>query len=150
MTKLLAFASAFLLACASSPARPASPASPASPAAPESPLGTFSISLAVKDLAASRTFYEGLGFVAVEHEAGQPPGYGTKWLMLRSGNAMIGLFQGFFPTNTITFNPLDVRAVQRQAKAAGIAFKLEAPDGTGPAAAFTFDPDGNPVLLDQH
>ena len=141
MTKLLAFASAFLLACASSPARPI---------ASVSPLGAFSISLAVKDLAASRTFYEGLGFVAVGHEAGQPPGYGTTWLMLRSGNAMIGLFQGLFPTNTITFNPTDVRAVQRQAKAAGIAFKMEAPDGTGPAAAFTLDPDGNPVLLDQH
>ena len=63
---------------------------------------------------------------------------------------MIGLFQGLFDTNTITFNPADVRAVQRDAKARGIAFKLEAPAGTGPAAAFAFDPDGNPVLLDQH
>jgi lactoylglutathione lyase len=113
-------------------------------------LGMFSISLAVKDLAASRAFYEGLGFAAVQHDSDPPPGYGATFLMLRSGNAMIGLFQGLFPTNTITFNPSDVRAVQRQAKAAGIAFKLEAPDGTGPAAAFTMDPDGNPVLLDQH
>lgn len=112
-------------------------------------LGTFSISLAVKDLAASRAFYEALGFVAITHDT-SPPGYGKSYLMLSHGPTMIGLFQGLFDKNALTFNPTDVRAIQRAAKQRGIAFALEAPDGDGPAAAMAIDPDGNPVLIDQH
>jgi len=122
----------------------------AAPPATTSPLGQFSLSLAVKDLKASRTFYEALGFVAIRHATDAPPGYGTRYVMLRSGDAVIGLFQGLFDKNALTFNPRDVRAIQRDAKARGIKFQLEAPAGTGPAAAMAIDPDGNPVLIDQH
>lgn len=153
MKHLLAAASLSLSSCAA-PAGPASPAPPA-PSAPPAPaeasaLGAFSISLAVKDLAASRSFYEALGFSAHVHPGGAPAGYGTSWVLLRAGGATIGLFQGAFEKNMLTFNPADVRAVQRGAQARGIAFTLAAPDGAGPAAAIAVDPDGNPVLLDQH
>ena len=141
MNKLMLLASLFL-GCVTS--------APAAPVPKQSPLGPFSISLAVKDLAKSRAFYEALGFVAITHEKAGPPGYGKKYLMMRSGDAVIGLFQGLFDQNALTFNPRDVRAIQRAAKAKGIAFQLEAPDGTGPAAAMALDPDGNPVLIDQH
>jgi catechol 2,3-dioxygenase-like lactoylglutathione lyase family enzyme len=149
MTKLVLLASivslsSLLVGCVTS-----APAA-SSPARTGSPLGPFSISLAVKDLARSRTFYEALGFVAITHEKAGPPGYGKRYLMMRSGDAVIGLFQGLFDRNALTFNPSDVRAIQRQAKAKGIAFQLEAPAGTGPAAAMALDPDGNPVLIDQH
>lgn len=108
-------------------------------------LGTFSISLAVKDIKASRAFYEKLGFVVFDGKEEE------NWLMLRSGEAKIGLFQGMFPQNTITFNPPDVRAVQKAMKANGLALMQEADEATtGPAHAFLLDPDGNPVLLDQH
>ena len=117
-------------------------------APPPAPLGRFSISLTVKDVQASRAFYEGLGFVA-EPDPGKLPNYGTKWLILSHGTAHIGLFQGAFERNMLTFQPADVRAVQRAAKARGIHFQLEAPDGQGPAAALAIDPDGNPVLVDQ-
>jgi len=119
------------------------------PATPPSALGQFSVSLAVKDLHASRAFYESLGFVAEDHR-GTLPRYGESWLILRNGDAVVGLFHGMFDKNTLTFNPTDVRAVQRTAKARGVAFVLEADAGTGPAAALAIDPDGNPVLIDQH
>jgi lactoylglutathione lyase len=121
-------------------------------------LGAFSISLAVSDIAASRSFYETLGF----SEAGGDPDQG--WLILRSGDTTIGLFQGMFEKNLLTFNPgwgpratpladtfEDVRAIQARLKAAGIALIEETdPDGSGPGHITLADPDGNPILIDQH
>lgn len=120
-------------------------------------LGAFSVSLAVKDLAASRAFYEKLGFTPVAGDAAQ------NWLILRNGEAVIGLFQGMFDRNTLTFNPgwdqnmatpaewTDVRELQRQIKASGLALLSEADESTtGPAYVFLVDPDGNPILIDQH
>jgi catechol 2,3-dioxygenase-like lactoylglutathione lyase family enzyme len=120
-------------------------------------LGAFSISLAVKDLAASRAFYESLGFA----EAGGDQGQG--WLILREGSTVIGLFQGMFEGNLLTFNPgwdqqaqpvdpfTDVRQIQRRLKVAGINFVQEADESTtGPGSFIVVDPDGNPVLFDQH
>lgn len=121
-----------------------------------SSLGAFSISLAVKDLAASRAFYEKLGFDAFG-------GDGEHWLILKNGAATIGLFQGMFEKNIVTFNPgwnddaepladfTDVRDVQKQLKAAGLSLVREAdPQSSGPASITLVDPDGNPVLIDQH
>ncbi|GKY87282.1 VOC family protein [Sinisalibacter aestuarii] len=121
-------------------------------------LGAFSVSLAVSDIAASRTFYEALGFT----EAGGDQSQG--WLVLRSGNTTIGLFQGMFEKNLLTFNPgwgpqatpleggfEDVRAIQAKLKDAGIALIEETdPEGTGPGYITLEDPDGNPILIDQH
>jgi catechol 2,3-dioxygenase-like lactoylglutathione lyase family enzyme len=120
-------------------------------------LGVFSISLAVKDLAASRSFYEKFGFTAF---AGDPA---HNWLIMKNGDHVIGLFQGMFERNILTFNPgwdsnarplasfTDVRELQRQLKAQGVALQQEADEGTtGPASFVAVDPDGNPVLVDQH
>ncbi len=120
-------------------------------------LGAFSISLAVKDLSASRTFYEKLGF---EVSGGNEE---HNYLILRNGDHMIGLFQGMFDKNILTFNPgwnnqaeevepfTDVRELQRQLKAAGVALIEEVDEaGTGPGHLTLMDPDGNPVLIDQH
>ena len=120
-------------------------------------LGHFSISLAVKDLAASRAFYEALGFEAKHGEAEQG------WLILQNGESTIGLFQGMFEKNIITFNPgwdanatrledfADVREIQRHLKEKGLALASEADEATtGPASLTLIDPDGNPVLIDQH
>jgi lactoylglutathione lyase len=120
-------------------------------------LGTFSISLAVKDLAASRAFYEKFGFTTFAGDASK------NWLILKNGDAVIGLFQGMFEKNTLTFNPgwdgnaqnlstfTDVRDLQRQLRAQGVALQIEADENTtGPASFLAIDPDGNPVLVDQH
>jgi catechol 2,3-dioxygenase-like lactoylglutathione lyase family enzyme len=120
-------------------------------------LGAFSISLAVKDLAASRAFYEKLGFASVMGEPTQ------NWLILRNGETTIGLFQGMFERNMLTFNPgwdsqnqplakfEDVRAIQKALKAKGLALTTEADESaTGPASLMLVDPDGNPILIDQH
>ena len=120
-------------------------------------LGAFSISLAVKDLEASRVFYEKLGFEVVGGDASQ------NWQILRNGSHTIGLFQGMFERNVLTFNPgwdwrgdtldefTDVRELQRQLKARGVPLVSEADEnGTGPASFMALDPDGNPVLVDQH
>ncbi|MHA4871688.1 VOC family protein [Duganella sp. PWIR1] len=120
-------------------------------------LGAFSVSLAVKDLAASRAFYETLGFTQFGGHAEQ------NWLIMKNGSHVIGLFQGMFPKNMLTFNPgwdqnaqpldgfTDVREIQRQLKAQGLALEMEADDSTtGPASFIVVDPDGNPVLFDQH
>jgi len=120
-------------------------------------LGTFSISLTVKDLEASRAFYEKLGFAAFAGDASQ------NWLIMKNGGCVIGLFQGMFDKNILTFNPgwdgnaqkldtfTDVRELQRRLKAQGVALVNEADEGTtGPASFIAVDPDGNPVLFDQH
>ena len=124
---------------------------------PQMPLGAFSISLAVKDLDASRAFYQTLGFSPFGGNAEQG------WLIMKNGQTVIGLFQGMFERNMLTFNPgwdqdaqplaefTDVRELQRGLKAAGVAFVAEADEGTtGPASFIVTDPDGNPVLVDQH
>ncbi|MEM1077018.1 MAG: VOC family protein [Pseudomonadota bacterium] len=120
-----------------------------------SDLGAFSISLAVKDLQASIAFYEKLGFEAM--------GGGEGWRMMKMGDKVIGLFEGMFEKNMLTFNPgwtqnaenlasfTDIRAVQTELKARGLTLKDEVdPESTGPASITLEDPDGNPILIDQH
>jgi catechol 2,3-dioxygenase-like lactoylglutathione lyase family enzyme len=120
-------------------------------------LGNFSISLAVKDIDASRAFYEKFGFTVFGGNAAQ------KWLILKNGDHVIGLFQGMFDRNMLTFNPgwdsnanrldvfTDVRELQRALKAQGVPLLSEADEsGSGPASFMAIDPDGNPVLVDQH
>ena len=120
-------------------------------------LGTFSISLAVKDLEASRSFYEKLGFKIFAGDASQ------NWLILKNGEHAIGLFQGMFEKNILTFNPgwdsnaqrlatfTDVRKLQLELKAQGVQLEQEADESTtGPASFVVVDPDGNPILVDQH
>jgi predicted lactoylglutathione lyase len=119
--------------------------------------GAFSISLAVKDIHASKAFYENLGFTAFGGNID------SNYLIMKNGNAIIGLFQGMFDKNILTFNPgwdesanrlesfEDVRDLQRQLKAKGVAFVTEADETTtGPACFMLTDPDGNPILIDQH
>lgn len=120
-------------------------------------LGNFSLSLAVKDIKASRKFYEKLGFKEFGGDITQ------NWLIMKNGDAVIGLFQDMFDTNTLTFNPgwdnnaqklenfTDVRELQRKLKERGLELASEADETTtGPASFFLFDPDGNPILIDQH
>lgn len=120
-------------------------------------LGAFSVSLAVKDIAASQAFYEKLGFTFFAGNAAQ------NWLILKNGDRVIGLFQGMFEKNSLTFNPgwdsnanalesfTDVRELQRQLKAQGVQLEVEADETTtGPAFFTVLDPDGNPLLFDQH
>lgn len=120
-------------------------------------LGNFSLSLAVKDLNASREFYEKLGFSMVHGDPAQ------NWLILKSGQTIIGLFKGMFDRNMMTFNPgwdaagneldsyTDIRDLQRQFKDAGLKVENEADeDSSGPASFTVIDPDGNPILFDQH
>ncbi|MDJ0907235.1 MAG: VOC family protein [Woeseiaceae bacterium] len=120
-------------------------------------LGAFSVSLAVKDINASREFYARLGFEEVGGNAEE------NWLILRNRDHTIGLFQGMFDKNMLTFNPgwdqhcnhldtfTDVRELQRKLKSEGIAIGVEADEsGTGPASLMITDPDGNPILIDQH
>jgi catechol 2,3-dioxygenase-like lactoylglutathione lyase family enzyme len=108
-------------------------------------LGTFSVSLTVRDLAVSREFYEKLGFGVIAGHAEQG------WLILQSGEAKIGLFQGMFDRNILTFNPADVRGIQRELLARGVELVHRADEGTtGPAHITLVDPDGNPILIDQH
>ena len=120
-------------------------------------LGAFSVGLNVKDIAASRAFYETLGFTYVMGDAAQG------WTIIRNGSVTLGLFKGVWDRNVMTFNPgwdahnqpadafTDVRELQRQFKAKGLRFLKEAEDkGNGPASFLLADPDGNPVLFDQH
>jgi catechol 2,3-dioxygenase-like lactoylglutathione lyase family enzyme len=120
-------------------------------------LGAFSISLAVNDIEASKTFYEKFGFEVFGGDASQ------NWLILKNGDHVIGLFQGMFENNILTFNPgwdknaseldsfTDVRDLQRQLKALGVELMSEADENTtGPASFMAVDPDGNTILVDQH
>ncbi len=120
-------------------------------------LGAFSVSLAVKEIAASKAFYEKLGFTVFGGDITQ------NWLIMKNGDCVIGLFQGMFEKNILTFNPgwdgnaqpvgsfTDVRDLQQQLKAHGVTFATEADESTtGPAHFVVVDPDGNPILIDQH
>jgi catechol 2,3-dioxygenase-like lactoylglutathione lyase family enzyme len=120
-------------------------------------LGTFSVSLAVKDLDASRRFYEKLGFEQFHGDASQG------WLILKNADHVIGLFQGMFEKNTLTFNPgwdvnanpvdpfTDIRELQRRLREQGVAFVVEVDEsGSGPGSFIIQDPDGNPIFVDQH
>jgi catechol 2,3-dioxygenase-like lactoylglutathione lyase family enzyme len=120
-------------------------------------LGAFSVSLAVKDIAASKSFYEKFGFQDFGGEITQ------NWLIMKNGDCIIGLFQGKFDKTILTFNPgwdqnanlldsfPDVRDLQKELKSQGIKFESEADvDTTGPASFIVTDPDGNPILVDQH
>jgi len=121
-------------------------------------LGNFSVSLAVKDIEASRLFYEKLGFTVFGGNQAQ------NWLIMKNGElAIVGLFQGMFDKNILTFNPgwdsnaqtlgsfTDVRDLQRHLKAQGVQLQTEADENTtGPASFMVVDPDGNPILVDQH
>jgi catechol 2,3-dioxygenase-like lactoylglutathione lyase family enzyme len=120
-------------------------------------LGAFSISLTVKDIEASRSFYEKFGFKVFGGDASQ------HWLILKNGDCVIGLFQGMFERNMLTFNPgwdgnatklesfTDVRALQRRLQAQGVQLREVADEATsGPAHFVAIDPDGNPILVDQH
>ena len=120
-------------------------------------LGAFSISLTVKNIEISKAFYEKLGFT---YKAGD---MSQGWIVLKNGNAVIGLFQGMFEKNIMTFNPGwdqdaqklekfdDVRQIQQQLKSAGISLTREADASTsGPEYITLTDPDGNQILVDQH
>lgn len=120
-------------------------------------LGAFSVSLAVKDIAASKAFYEKLGFTSMGGDQNQG------WLILKNGSTVIGLFQGMFEKNILTFNPgwdqnaqnvaefTDVRSIQQHLQAQGITLLQRADENsTGPAHIVLEDPDGNQIMLDQH
>jgi predicted enzyme related to lactoylglutathione lyase len=120
-------------------------------------LGNFSVSLAVKDIEASKLFYQKLGFTVFAGDQSQ------NWLIMKNGDHNIGLFQGMFEKNILTFNPgwssaaaalsefTDVRELQRQLKASGVSMITEADENsTGPASFMIVDPDGNTILVDQH
>lgn len=120
-------------------------------------LGNFSVSLAVKDLQASKSFYENIGFEVFGGDQSQ------NWLIMKNGNSIIGLFQGMFEKNILTFNPgwdenanvldsfTDIRDLQKEMKSNGIELETEADESTkGPASLMIIDPDGNPILVDQH
>ncbi len=120
-------------------------------------LGAFSVSLAVKDIEASKQFYQKLGFTVFGGDQAH------NWLIMKNGEHVIGLFQGMFEQNILTFNPgwnqsaqkldafTDVRELQKQLKAQGVALESEADENsTGPASFVLMDPDGNPILVDQH
>ena len=120
-------------------------------------LGAFSISLTVKDIKASKAFYENLGFTVFAGDLER------NYLIMKNGNSLVGLFQGMFEKNMLTFNPGwdenakniesfdDVRDIQRKLKDNGVSIENEADETTsGPASFVVIDPDGNPVLIDQH
>jgi len=120
-------------------------------------LGAFSVSLAVKDIEAAKLFYQKLGFTVFAGDQSQ------NWLIMKNGDHAVGLFQGMFDKNILTFNPgwnsdaqpvgefMDIRELQRQLKDRGVEMILEADESsTGPASFMIADPDGNTILVDQH
>lgn len=119
-------------------------------------LGNFSVSLAVKDIAVSRAFYEKLGFTVIAGDQKQ------NWLIMKNGTTNIGLFQGMFDKNILTFNPgwdhegkdlaqfADIREIQSALKTSGMSFLQEAAEGNQPTSFVIADPDGNQILFDQH
>lgn len=143
-----------VLAIAATQAAP--PVSTPSPAVAPSSLGNFSVSLTVRDINASKAFYEKLGFTQGHGDVSQ------RWVIMQNGRIKIGLFQGMFDRNALTFNPgwdenganverfEDVRALQRRLKAAGLDTGVDITSASGPAYFTLTDPDGNPILIDQH
>jgi len=141
-----------LLAIAAVQAQPAGRAVPQ----PQGSLGNFSVSLTVRDIKVSKAFYEKLGFTQAAGNLAQ------NWVIIKNGSTKIGLFQGMFDRNALTFNPgwdengrnlesfEDVRSIQRRLKAAGIAVGPDISSTGGPAHFALTDPDGNPILIDQH
>ena len=120
-------------------------------------LGNFSVSLAVKDIKVSKNFYEKLGFIQFGGDEEQ------NWVIMKNESCIIGLFQGMFEHNILTFNPgwdanantlntfTDVRDLQKELRSSGIEIQAEADEGTeGPASIMIMDPDGNAILIDQH
>ncbi|QDQ01959.1 VOC family protein [Lysinibacillus fusiformis] len=120
-------------------------------------LGAFSVSLSVKDINKSKSFYENLGFQVLTGDITQ------NWLIMKNESSVIGLFQGMFEKNILTFNPgwnesaenldsfMDIRDIQKQLKAKGIKILSEADEASEGPSSFTIeDPDGNPILFDQH
>ena len=120
-------------------------------------LGAFSVSLNVKDIKASKQFYETLGFTQFAGDIDK------NYLIMKNGNALVGLFQGMFENNILTFNPGwdenankvepfdDIRVIQKELKSSGIKLENEIDESTtGPASFTLFDPDGNTILIDQH
>jgi catechol 2,3-dioxygenase-like lactoylglutathione lyase family enzyme len=155
MKRLVAFAALALASCEA--AGGIRPVTDNSHRRQDMDLGNFSVSLAVKNLEASRAFYQKLGFAAIGGDAKQ------NWLILQNGTTTIGLFQGMFDKNILTFNPgwtskaerlpkfTDVRKLQRALKEQGIALTTEADEASkGPAHFTLVDPDGNAILVDQH
>ncbi|MEZ4784686.1 MAG: VOC family protein [Candidatus Kapaibacterium sp.] len=111
-------------------------------------LGIYSLSLSVKDIQASKEFYEALGFEPLSG-AGSVE---SKWMILQKGGVKIGLFQGMFPNNTLTFNPVDARSIYRGVTEAGldVTYANGVEEESGPCSFMIVDPDGNPILFDQH
>ncbi len=160
MPRFTPTATVALLVCSLAACAPLQTTNPsATPVSGEPPmrLGNFSVSLAVKDIAASRAFYEKLGFKMVSGDLSK------NWVVLKNEDTKIGLFQGMFPKNTLTFNPGwnsnkdtlpefdDVRDLQKALKASGLTPNPAADESTtGPAYLMLTDPDGNPILIDQH
>lgn len=155
------FALAFMVGCSATKGGESPKTAPGPHAKSTNPndmkLGAFSMSLSVKDLATSKAFYENLGFTV---KGGRME---DNYLVMKNGNALIGLFQGMFEGNIITFNPgwdengqsadpfKDIREIQKHMKAKGIKLDLEADETTtGPASLMLKDPDGNVILMDQH
>jgi len=153
MRSLLILTTGIFTGCATPPTPHAEPSRGGNPMQ----LGNFSVSLAVKDIAASRAFYEKLGFQAIAGDEAQ------RWLILQNDTATIGLFQGMFERNILTFNPgwdrhsntladfTDVRELQAELQRRGITPNIAADlASSGPASLVLTDPDGNPILIDQH
>ncbi|MEM6735179.1 MAG: VOC family protein [Bacteroidota bacterium] len=117
-------------------------------------LGQFSISLSVKNLEVSLDFYQKLGFEIIDGghmNQGFPDTDSTSWRILKSGDAVIGLFHGMFEETIMTFNPLDVRSIQKELKKKGVSLIKEADEKTeGPEHIIMTDPDGNQIMFDQH
>lgn len=139
-TLVLALLLAGVVSCSSAQKVAQQPQQPA--------LGQFSMSLAVKDISAAYEFYQQLGF---EHLEGAGS-IADKWMILKNGTTKLGLFQGMFPTNTLTFNPSDARPIFRKVEAAKIpvTFSMGMDKAEGPCSFSISDPDGNPILVDQH
>ncbi|NMH59258.1 VOC family protein [Alteromonas ponticola] len=108
-------------------------------------LGQFSLSLAVKDIRASLKFYEALGFCAMERCGSIE----DKWLIMQNGSVMLGLFEGMFEDNILTFNPADVRAIEKKLKSEGINMEVSVKGEEGPGHCVLTDPDGNKIMFDQ-
>ncbi len=116
-------------------------------------LGHFSLSLNVKDITASKSFYQAMGFIEIDGSANNQDyelPAGQDWAIMKNEGTVIGLFQGMFESNILTFHPKDARSIQKSLKESGIGIKVEADESeTGPAYVMLTDPDGNEIMFDQ-